>query len=150
MTPARSEELLKSWDDVRDRFNDVLKRPINGSDWHTRIAERYINGCLTLHLHVVGQWFGATLQKCLSLEFCNDLIAEPGVGYTFEVPGDRTRNGQLNLIAAAGFYDGHTGGSDFDAGCVRTTECEQRETVLVSVYQLVEGAKQRVPSLVRL
>jgi hypothetical protein len=44
---------IKSWDDVRHAFGDILKRPVNGFGWHKEIVGRYISGGMSIHLHVV-------------------------------------------------------------------------------------------------
>ena len=52
------EEPVESWDDVRNRFNDLLKRPVHRFSWHRDILQRYVDGDLALHLHVALQGGG--------------------------------------------------------------------------------------------
>ena len=46
------EEPLKSLDAVSNCFNNILQRPLNGTVWHKLISPRYIDGSLTLHIHI--------------------------------------------------------------------------------------------------
>jgi hypothetical protein len=58
---SRSEESIESWDDVRNRFDDLLKRPIDRFAWHRDILQRYLDGRLVIHHHVSL----AEVQYCL-------------------------------------------------------------------------------------
>src|SRR5205823_482229 len=42
---------LKSWDDVRHGFDDILKRTVDRFTWHRNILERYKNGDRTIRAH---------------------------------------------------------------------------------------------------
>jgi hypothetical protein len=47
------KETIKSWDDVRHAFDDILKCPLNRFGWHKFLAPRYIDGSLSIHVHAI-------------------------------------------------------------------------------------------------
>lgn len=48
---ASGKEQIESWNDVRNRFDDLLKRPIHRFAWHQDILNRYVQGDVVLHFH---------------------------------------------------------------------------------------------------
>ncbi|HUF89193.1 MAG TPA: hypothetical protein VMR66_04360 [Gemmatimonadota bacterium] len=47
-----AKKRLESWDDVRDAFDNLLKRPFHRFKWHRDILERYRDGRLAVHVHI--------------------------------------------------------------------------------------------------
>jgi hypothetical protein len=45
------KEPIKSWDDIRNAFDNILKRPFNRFPWHRRILQRYKDRQLSVHVH---------------------------------------------------------------------------------------------------
>src|SRR5258708_34143688 len=52
------KERIKTWDDVRHTFNDLLKNRVDWRQWHRSILERYKDHNLTIHLHGTGRLRG--------------------------------------------------------------------------------------------
>ena len=47
-----SQKRVESWDDLSGTFNDLIQRPLHRFRWHRDILPRYIQGILSLHLHI--------------------------------------------------------------------------------------------------
>jgi hypothetical protein len=118
---SRSEESIESWDDVRNRFDDLLKRPIDRFAWHRDILQRYLDGRLVIHLHVSL----AEVQYCLT---CRRLAGE-----SEEAQG----------VIAADWRGDETSGRDVSGH-------QQRHPMLVGVYQLMEPPQRLIPTVVGL
>src|SRR6266446_1982132 len=87
----RLQKGIESWDDVRNRFNDILKRPIDWFLWHRDILPRYVDGRLSVHMH-----FAATKGGAYCAEVCPD---PGGVGRDLGASGlnaDAARPDQTN------------------------------------------------------
>ena len=61
------EKTVKSWDDIRHAFDNILQQTTNRYAWHDRIIDRYINGDLSVHVHVAGNLRGVPLRVCLEV-----------------------------------------------------------------------------------
>lgn len=122
MTRLRGvENGLESWDDVRHAFDDLVQRGIDGYRWHSAICERYVEGRLTVHLH---------------------LFTVDGHAHCVQVDA-------LRGLAARGHRSDITQHDD-DLGRLNLTDGEQRHSVLVVVGEGVEPAQRLIPSVVRL
>jgi hypothetical protein len=49
------KDKLESRDDLSHAFNELLKRKVNGLQWHQRVLERYKNSAATFHFHLFGR-----------------------------------------------------------------------------------------------
>ena len=116
------KELVESWDDVRDRFNDLLKRPVHRYAWHRDILERYKEGRLCLHLHVA--LHGRT--RCYLIARENE-TRRLGLKVEEQWPGIELHDGAFELA------DG-----------------EDRRLVFVVVYDEMEPAQRVIRSTVSL
>jgi hypothetical protein len=56
---------FKSWDDIRNAFDDIRKRGTDWFPWHADILPRYKSGRLSVHLHIVYTRNGERDGVCL-------------------------------------------------------------------------------------
>src|SRR6266571_4700361 len=129
MTEPLDKELVKSWDDVRHRFDDLLKRDLDGHLWHRRILERYKEGRLVVHLHAVVS----------GRAFCWECRVVEG-------EAQRTPTASPNDTRLDAAHPLH----HFDHGGPDLAEGQEGEPVFVVVRQLMEPPQRFIPSVVRL
>src|SRR2546425_7624296 len=120
--PELDKEPIESWDHVRNRFDDLLKRPIDRFRWHRDILPRYIDGHLSLHLHIA--LHGRVLCCCISRNSEGGRLAH-----------------EIGIEGRVSQRDGHV---------IELSDGEQRHPMLVSVYEFMEPPERFVPSVVRL
>jgi hypothetical protein len=117
----RSEKPIESWDDVRDRLNDLLKRPIDSYRWHERILPRYIDGHLSVHLHLgcsnLGSW-------------CAEIYRD-------------VRGATGNYGHRAPVSDIADRASEVESDCPEMANNQQKRSVLIRVYEVLESRQYR-------
>lgn len=117
------EERVESWNDVRDRFNDLLKRPVDRFAWHREILPRYADGRLSFHL----------------------AVAVNGKNICYEIAANRECSGATHAVAV------HRQPVDErDSHAIEFANGEQRHSVFVLVYEIMEPPQRIIPSTVRL
>lgn len=169
MTRKRNSKVrVESWDDVRDAFDDLLKRPISRFEWHRGILDRYKNGDLTIHIHILGCIFGRTLSACITAKANRDATG-------LEVLGTKMQQSdvdfRLNRVVFAddNFVDGIVAneinspairmnsefmdrclGDDLDQCGFGISDGQQWKTMLVFVSESLQNSERFIPSTVRL
>jgi hypothetical protein len=118
------KERGESLDDFRNTFNNILKNNVGGFIWHRRIRERYKDGRLTIHLH---------------FEFTDYMVCVNSQS----LMGSNT-NSDISSPAFTGDSKAHR------PRCLNSSFKENRKSVLVSVYDLLQLPERLIPSIVRL
>lgn len=86
MSPmVSSEESVEFWDDVRNRFDDLLKRPVERYLWHRDIGARYESGRLSVHLHFTSLDGGKKVGWCLDCHSKTDQLGSNKHGFATPV-----------------------------------------------------------------
>lgn len=124
------EKFVESWDDVRDRFNDLLKRPIDRFVWHRGILQRYKEGRLEVHLHwrinsIRTDREGRVVGCCV----CND--DHRGL----------LRGGDMGVVVSD---------SPDDVNPFNVAHGQGRQSMLIAAYEEIQQPERLIPSLVRL
>jgi hypothetical protein len=119
----QSQERVELCDDFRNAFNNILKQPVNGIGWHTRVRERYKNGRIAIHLH----FEFAEYVACVHLQAVLDTNSNHDI---------------LPPLACGGEAHG-SGGLDSGGH-------QRRESVFVAVYDLVQQPERLIPTMVGL
>ena len=104
------KEPLESWDDVRDAFQHLRERYIDRYTWHRGIVQRYKDGRLDIHIHIAQ----------------SPLFQIEGKDECWVVS---VASGELGVDAAS-----HAD----DLGLIDDADCQQRQPMLVLVYEGVE------------
>jgi len=117
-----NKETVKSWNDVRHAFDNLLKRQVHRFTWHRDILPRYVDNSLALHWHIA---------------------LKGGLFFCCEISRDRD---------CLGFSDdvGEMPRTKLDSHIADLAYGEQQCLVLVLVYELSERQKRFIPSIVRL
>jgi hypothetical protein len=129
------KKLIESWDDVRNRFNDLLKRPINRYAWHQDILQRYKDGRLSVHIHGVGADGEA---------FCV-MSHHPVYAQTGDIS-----TSQSDPVVLINNLDALRGGAGRDRHAINATHTQQGHPMLVCVYKMVQPPQRIVGGSVRL
>jgi hypothetical protein len=128
------KEPFESLDDIRNAFNDILKRPIHRFTWHGNIVPRYMDGGLKIHVHIAFDSgngaciVSSTNRKSSEIDFepsaliCGCLLL-----------GDLSQQPRVENHCPV-----VTGGS------------EKRHSVFVRVYEIMQGSQRLIPGIVRL
>lgn len=148
MSGERSDEKrIESWDNVRNAFEDIRKRYIDWLPWHRRILERYNNGSLSIHIHIRGTLAGVAWTGCLKCDSVEGLSDRNSFG-----TGGVAGSGQGTVRHIDGFESNSPGSIDCYGNLVRLDmgDGQQRQPVLVNVYEVGEQSERLIPSLIGL
>jgi hypothetical protein len=118
-----SEKPVKSWDDVRHAFDDLLQRPFHRFTWHRDILPRYLDGRLSLHLHIA---------------------LDGGITACCEI-ASRNRYRILSDLERAEWPR-----TEFNCDAFNYANGEQKHTMFILVHELGKPPERLIPSIVRL
>lgn len=118
------EKRIESWDDVRNAFDNLLKKYVYRFSWRQELLKRYKHGDVTIHLHCVGTQGVLPWCHCIEVEAKTGSACRRGGSTFMEQHGEFVSPDSSNR--------------------------QEREPVLVSVYEVTKDSESFIPSIVRL